>query len=249
VRKAPSLAEYQSALTAYRDAGDLNGVDSCIVNIGAWQMWHGDFEGGRQTLSGLRRDAGQIHTLSAGLWKGYGDIWEGHVGRAVRGLTAARDSALQLALPEYVAHAEQLLAEAYRLGGDAHKARRSINSALAKLAAIDAATLTAEVLALSARIHAESGERAAALADADAAEELAIHNAITGYSLVAWHLSITYRLLGDDAAARRFAEEAARAFGEDAMQMDADAAECWSLLPWHREVIAFLSGRDTSAAG
>jgi|GEM_PF-4911898 len=223
--------------------GDLDGIDGCTVNIGAWQMWHGDFESGRRTLRGLRGDAAHRHRLAAGLWRGYGDIWEGQLERAVRELTAARGLALQLALPEYVAHAEQLLAEAYWLSGDPDKARRSINAALDRLSTIDAATLTAEVLALSARLHAERHEREAALADADAAEELAIKSAIAGYSLVAWHLSVTYRLLGDLSAALRFAEEAARAFGEDAMQMDADAAERWSLLPWHREIIAFLSGR------
>jgi len=45
------------------------------------------------------------------------------------------------------------------------------------------------------------------------------------------------------ALAGHFAEAAARAFVEGAMRMDADLAEAYSSLPWHRHTVAYLSGR------
>jgi len=235
--------ELKAALAAYRDVGDADGIDNCIVTIGAWQMWRGDFEAGRRTLAELRTDARKIHTVSAGLFRGYGEMWEGRLESAVRELSPARELAARLNLPRYVAHAEELLAETYRLAGDPIQARRSLDAALDKIPTVDAPTLLVDALALSARLYAESGAWEAARADASAAEEAATRHAMQGYSLIAWHLSVAHALTGDNASAVRLAQESARAFVADALHMDAEAAECWSRLPWHREAIAFLWGR------
>ena len=238
--------ELDAALAAYRDVGDADGVDTCIVMIGSWQMWRGDFEAGRRTLSELRSDAREIHALSAGIFRGYGEMWEGRLESADRELSAALGVAARLNLPQYVAHAEELLAETYRLGGDAKRARRSLDAAFAALARIDQPTLLCDARALSARLYAESGDREAARAEAVAAEGLASRHAVQGYSLISWHLAVAHALVGDSASAMRLAGESARAFVDDALHMDAEAAECWSRLPWHREAIAFLAGRNAS---
>jgi predicted ATPase/DNA-binding SARP family transcriptional activator len=238
--------ELKAALAAYRDVGSADGIDTCIVIIGTLQMWRGDFEAGRRTLAELRTDARKIHIVSACIFRGYGDMWEGRLESAERELSAARELAARLNLPRYVAHANQLLAETYRLAGDPVRARRSLDAALDKLPAGDAAILLVDALALSARLHAESGNREAAQTDASAAEELAMRHTMQGFSLIAWHLSVAYSLLGDAASAERLARESARAFVDDALHMDAEAAECWSRLPWHREAIAFLSARNAS---
>ena len=238
--------ELKVALAAYRDVGDAAGIDNAVLIIGSSQMWRGDFEAGRRTLAQLRSDARQIHTLSAAIFRGYGEIWEGRLENAERELSAARGMATRLNLPQYVAHAEQLLAETYRLTGDAQQARRSLDAALDRLSTIDQPTLLADTLALSARLHAESGDSDAARADASAVGKLATRHTISGYSLIAWHLSVAHARMGDAASAVRLAEESARAFVDDALQMDPEAVECWSRLPWHREAIAFLSGRNAS---
>jgi predicted ATPase/DNA-binding SARP family transcriptional activator len=232
--------ELKAALAACRDIGDAAGIDNCIVMIGTGQIWRGQFEAGRRTLAELRSDARQIHTLSASIFRGYGEMWEGRLESAERELSAARNLAARLNLPRYVAQAEELLAEAYLLAGDAKLARRSLDAALEKLPTVDTPTLRADSLALSARLHAKSGDWEAARAEAGATEELAARHSIQGYSLIAWHLSVAHALMGDAASALRMAQESARAFTEDALHMDAEAAECWSRLPWHRDVIAFL---------
>jgi len=236
--------EVKAALAAYRDVGDQAGIDGGILNVAAWQSFCGDFEAVRQTLSELRAGARPLHALFATGILGYADMWEGRLKSAIAKLCSARDEAKRLKLPRYVALASLWLAEAYRLNGDAKKARRSIDVAADNLAAFEEPDTIADVRALSARLYATQGNRDAALADAAAVEELAAAQTIPGFAFVAWHLAVAYALLGEGPASERCAAEAARAFTEDAMQMSPVAVEHWSRLPWHREIIAFLSGRQ-----
>ena len=234
----------KAALAAYRDVGDPAGIDSGILNLAAWQSFCGDFDAVRQTLSQLRTGARPIHALLATGLLGYADMWEGRLESAVAKLRGARDVAKRLKLPRYVALAELWLAEAYRLSGNAREARRSIDAAARNLSTLEEPDTIADVRALSARLYATRDDRDAALADARATEELAARQPIPGYAFVAWHLAVAYALIGDGEAADRCAAEAARAFMQDALQMSPDAIEHWSRLPWHREIIAFLSGRS-----
>ena len=52
--------------------------------------------------------------------------------------------------------------------------------------------------------------------------------------------------MNDTSAAQRFAELAARAFVDEALRMDADLAEAYSQLAWHRETFAYLNARVRS---
>jgi hypothetical protein len=114
---------------------------------------------------------------------------------------------------------------------------------LVQLAALEQPGSCAELRALSARLHAEQGDLDASLADARASRALMERYPIQDRSQAAWHLAVAYAHAGDDETASQLAAESARAFVEDALQLSAEAGEFYSALPWHQEVIAFLSGR------
>ena len=96
---------------------------------------------------------------------------------------------------------------------------------------------------ISARLYAELGEIDAALAEARVVEEIVANHAVYGFSSIGWHLAVIYALSGEETTASHYAARAAKAFVDDAMGMNAAAAEFFSRLPWHRELFAFLGGR------
>ena len=61
-----------------------------------------------------------------------------------------------------------------------------------------------------------------------------------------WNLTAASALLGDEPAAREFAESAARRFCDEALAMPPDLAESYSRLPWLIDTFAYLAGREVS---
>jgi hypothetical protein len=60
------------------------------------------------------------------------------------------------------------------------------------------------------------------------------------YSETAWHLTATYALLGEEAAARRLAQIGARAFAGDATHMPPEIASAYAQLSWNKHLAAYL---------
>lgn len=232
-----------ATIEAFRDVGDTEGLDQAILNLGARQVWCGDFEGARRTLQALSANVLPAQRIRAGLIRGMVEMGQGRLKKAITELTAARREAFELNMPLRIAWADARLAEMWWLDGDPVEARRLLDETLARLATLEQPGLCAELHALSARVHSEQGDFDGARAQARASGDLTERCPVQDRSQAAWHLAVTYALAGDAETASRFAAESARAFAEDAMQMSADAAEFYSALPWHREVIAFLSGR------
>jgi hypothetical protein len=130
-----------------------------------------------------------------------------------------------------------------RMGRDA-EAREFLDEALTGLQLLEQRALTMETRALFARFSAGVGDFEAARTHASRAIALAEGFQIQHFAEQAWHLAAAHVLLGESARARHFAESAARAFVEGAMRMDADLAESYSRLPWHRHTIAYLCKRS-----
>jgi hypothetical protein len=129
-----------------------------------------------------------------------------------------------------------------RMGRES-EARGYLGDALRDFVLLDQRALTLEVRAVFARFSAGIGDVEAARTHAAEAATLAAAFPVQHFAEQAWHLAATYALLGDSDLARHFAESAAVAFVEAAMRMEADLAEAYSRLPWHRHTIAYLCGR------
>jgi DNA-binding SARP family transcriptional activator len=242
-RFAEASGHMTATIEAYRDVGDTEGLCASVLNLSACQTLYGDFEGALRTLQTLGSgDLAAIHVIPA-LVRGYIEMRRGHLEKAVAELSSARQKASVLNMPLRVAQADASLAETLWLAGNAVESRRVLDAVLLQFAALEQPGASAELRALSARLHAEQGDLDASLADARASRTLMERYPIQDRSQAVWHLAVAYAYAGDDEAASRFAAESARAFVEDALQLSADAAEFYSALPWHQEVIAFLSGR------
>jgi DNA-binding SARP family transcriptional activator len=241
-RFAEASGHMTATIEAYRDVGDTEGLAASVLNLSAWQALYGDFEGALRTLQTLSSDDAAIHVIPA-LIRGNIEMRRGHLEKAVAELSSARQKASVLNMPVRVAQADASLAETLWLAGDAVESRRVLDEVLVQLAALEQPGSCAELRALSARLHAEQGDLDASLADARASRALMERYPIQDRSQAAWHLAVAYAHAGDDETASQLAAESARAFVEDALQLSAEAGEFYSALPWHQEVIAFLSGR------
>jgi hypothetical protein len=101
-----------------------------------------------------------------------------------------------------------------------------------------------EAHAQIAHVCAGMGNVGVARAHADVATTLSEHEPVQHFSEFAWLLSAAYAMMDDAVKAQRLAERAARAFVDEALRMDADLAEAYARLPWHRETMDFLNGRS-----
>ncbi|HEY5096278.1 MAG TPA: AAA family ATPase [Candidatus Eremiobacteraceae bacterium] len=241
-----TLREHERALEAYRDVGDVAGVAASIVNLATVRGFCGDREGAEalfnelpdQTLEQPGIALRVIYTRAALAMR------SGCMSEVENHLVEVRDLATRLKNELYIARVAALHGEfCARMGRDA-EARTFLDEALTGLQRLEQRALTMETRALFARFSAGVGDFAAARAHAAQAIALAEGFQIQHFAEQAWHLAAAHVLLGESARAWHFAESAARAFVEGAMRMDADLAESYSRLPWHRHTIEYLSDRS-----
>jgi hypothetical protein len=232
-----------ATIEAFRDVGDIEGLDGAIINLAARQAWCGDFEGARRTLLGLSDKVLPAQRIRSRLVRGAIEMGQGRLDNATAELAESRREAATLNMPLRVALADERLAEISWLKGDPATARQLLDETLARVAILEQPGFSAEMRALSARLYAEQGEVRASIGDADACRALMESYPVQDRGQALWHLAVAYALAADDATAYQFAAESARTFVEDALELSAAAAEFYSALPWCREVIAFLSGR------
>lgn len=238
--------ENERALAAYRDVADTVGINDLLLNLTAVRVACGDYREARRLLEALQPAADRTHwvTLRATMCRGIIDMREGHFVRAARAFTTARKNAAKLGIALYVARSIAFLGEVRAMSGLADEARMLLDEAIARFVKLGQPALCAEARALSAHLYAGVGDAEAARAEALRAQQISESVPVQDYSQVAWHLAATNALLGDREAAIRFAEASARAFAEDALRMEADLAETYAHLPWHRYAFAYLAGRD-----
>jgi DNA-binding SARP family transcriptional activator/predicted ATPase len=241
-----TLREHERALEAYRDVGDVAGVAASIVNLATVRGFCGDRDGAEALFKELPDQTIEqpgialriIFTRAALAMR------SGRMPEVENHLVAVRDLAARLKNELYAARVAALHGEfCARMGRNA-EARRFLDEALTGLMLLEQRALTMEMRALFARFSAGVGDFDAARTHAAQAAALAEGFQIQHFAEQAWHLAATHALLGDSDLARNFAESAARAFVEGAMRMDADLAEAYSRLPWHRHAIAYLSDRS-----
>jgi transcriptional regulator with AAA-type ATPase domain len=106
----------------------------------------------------------------------------------------------------------------------------------------------AELQSLVARVCAELHDEPAARAAIAEAESIA--QALPPETVPTnlwWNLAAACALLGGAANdAERFAQIAARTFGDNALELSPEDAESYSRLPWHIDTFALLAGREVS---
>lgn len=245
--KLRKLAEAEghmvASIGAYRDVGDSDGLNGAILNLSARQAWYGDSEGALRTVRAIGENLSAENQVRAGSIRGIIGLRLGRLENAIAELSAARRMAAELRVFKHAARAGAYLSEALWVAGDFVQSRRLLDQTFAQLATLEQPGLCAETRAFSARLYAEQGDLESSLADARMSRDLMECYTIQDRGQASWHLAVAYALAGDDELAAQLAAESARAFVEDAMQLSADAAEFYSALPWHREAIAFLSGR------
>jgi DNA-binding SARP family transcriptional activator len=240
-----SLREYERALEAYRDVGDVAGITESIVNLATVRGFCGDHDGAESLFKELPDQTVEQSGLGMRIryTRAAFAMRSARMSEAEKHLIAARDLATRLKNDLYVARTAALSGEFYARMGQNKKAQALLDEALAGLVLLEQRGLTMGTRAVFARFSAGVGDVDAARMHAAQAATLAEGFPIQHFAEYAWHLAATHALLGDAALAGHFAEAAARAFVEGAMRMDADLAEAYSSLPWHRHTVAYLSGR------
>lgn len=234
---------HMASIEAYRDVGDADGLNDAILNLCAQKVWYGDSEGTLRALQALGANAKATRQMKATTLRGVAAMRQGRLEEAVAELSAARRSAIELHLPMRACRIGLALAEALWLADDPVEARSALEETLSQLAAVEQPAFCAEVRAFSARLRAEQGDLDSSLADARASRDLLERYPVQDRSRLTWNLAFAYATAGDQKTASRLAAESARAFVDDALQLNAEAAELYCAMPWHREVIAFISGR------
>jgi DNA-binding SARP family transcriptional activator len=243
------LNEQGQALKAFEDVGDSSGIRDSIFNLINMRTICGDLSGARALLGSLTPEMLQIGwgAFRLALVRGVLELRCERFAEAAADLESAYAHAVELGTPHYVARAEGYLAELFARTGELGSARVRIDAAIAHMKALEQPGWLAELHALSAHLHATAGEFATARDDAAASEAIAATiEPLELYSEAAWHLTAAYALAGDDGAALGVGQTPARAFAQDALQMDSELAYTYACLPWNRHAVAFLAGRQPS---
>ncbi len=243
---AEALREHERALDGYRDVGDVSGCAATIVNLATVRAFCGDDQRAEALFRELPDAATEKpwNAMRIMLTRAALAMRSNRLGDAERHLSAARKLTTRLKTQLYAAHVAARYGELCARTKRDEEARTFLDEALTGLLQLEQRALTMETRALFARFTAGVGDFDSARAHAAQAAALAEGFPIQHFAEHAWHLAAAHSLLGDDGLARHFAEVAARAFVDEAMRMDADMAEAYSHLPWHRHIIAYLSGRS-----
>jgi DNA-binding SARP family transcriptional activator len=240
-----ALREQQAALAAFSDAGDEHGTFDMRMNLAAFRTWCGDHAAALVQVDAARATppATPWATLRMALIDGAIALGQERFDDAEAVLLSARSVAISLGAELHVARADGLRAEICARSGRSRQALVLLESTIAALASLGQPARRAELLALSAHVHADAGDAPAARAAAAAAVDAMQHSRPQGFSEAAWHLAAASALIGDDAGTETFARRAAAAFADDAQAMSADLIDNYARLPWHRYACDYLAGR------
>jgi tetratricopeptide (TPR) repeat protein len=239
-----ALAQQERALAAFRDLGNDEGVADSLINFAAWRYFCGDLAGCRSLLDEfgpLERHIPLTQLKFAQLRASLAGSLGNDGGE--RRLIEARKQAGELKASFFVA---RLNRELGKLAASERRFEAAVESLDAALIGIPPNTNRqheAEVLALSARVRATLGE-SNAVDLAARAMQLAENARMQAHSEIAWNAAAACAIAGDAATATRFAESSAAAAVREALGMPAHLAEAFLALPWHRQAVDFLWGRD-----
>jgi DNA-binding SARP family transcriptional activator len=240
-----ALREQQAALVAFNDAGDQLGAFEMRMNLAALRTWCGDHATALDQADAARATSPPTPwaTLRLALVDGVIALGQERFDDGEAVLLSARSVALSLGAELHVARSDGLRAEICARSGRGREALAILEATIAALTSLGQPARRAELLALSAHVHADAGDAPAARAAAEAAVDAMQQARPQGFSEAAWHLAAASALIGDDARAETFARRAAAAFAEDAQAMSADLIDTYARLPWHRYACDFLAGR------
>ena len=240
-----ALREHALTLAAYKEIGDETGIADALVNLASVRGFCGDHRGAIELLGELDAKVRERPwvMLRVAVANAVFLLRDQRASDALVCLGEAMNLATDLGNALYTAHVHRLYGEVYSVLDDSANARPHFDDAITGLAHLNQSRLLAETLAVSARLFAWNGEPDQARRQAKAAANLAEKFPVEHFAETAWHLAATYAILRDDDSAQHFAGIAARAFVDEAMHMDADLAQAYSKLPWHRNVIDYLNGK------
>ncbi|HVS45496.1 MAG TPA: AAA family ATPase [Verrucomicrobiae bacterium] len=241
-----ALREHELALDAYRDVGDAALVVNEILNVASVRGFCGDHLEAEALIAQISDEALQTPwiALVVAVNRAAFAMRSDRMNEAEAYLIVARDLASRLETALYGARIASRYGEFCALTGRNAEARKHLEEAISVLKLLAQPSYAVEALVVLARLCAGTGDLEAARAHAAEAADLAERFPIQHFAEYAWHLAATYALLDDDDAAKRFAGIAARAFVDAGMRMGADLVELYCALPWHRDTIAYLSGRS-----
>ena len=243
---ARGMIEYERVVRSLSELGDLQSATPTLLNLAGNLGWFGDCAGALRVLDQLDPQAldlpwvaFQAHAHRGTTWLRCGDLDLGE-----HHLRLARDLALQLGTASYAVHAQVMLAEIEARRGNFARACAELHEATTALVAFALPLAAAGAQALLARIRAELHDEPAARAAM--AQAIAFIGTAPSVELSKfwWDLAAASALLGDEATARDFAENAARMFAAEAMGARADMVETYARLAWHIDIFAYLAGRD-----
>jgi DNA-binding SARP family transcriptional activator/predicted ATPase len=240
-----ALREQQAALAAFSDAGDEHGAFEMRMNLAAFRTWCGDHAAALTEVDAARAVPPQTPwaTLRLAFLDGVIALGQERFDDAEAVLLSARSIAVSLGAELHVARADGLRAEICARSGRGDQALALLEPTIVALASLGQPARRAELLALSAHVHADAGNAPAARDAVVAAVDAMQQSRPQGFSEAAWHLAAASALIGDDAGAEAFARRAAAAFADDAQSMGADLIDNYSRLPWHRYACDYLAGR------
>jgi DNA-binding SARP family transcriptional activator len=238
-----AIREQERALTAYTLIGDATGVANTLVNLASIRGFCGDHAGAEALLSSLTEEAlaqpyvALLSTINRACFA----LRSGDVAGAEPHLVASTELAAKFKTVVLSARIALRFGEFYARTGSPDRAIASFAEALETFTSLDERALMIEAYARSAHLRATIGDADVARDHAGKAAALAENYPVQHFAEFAWLLSATYATLGDAPAARLFAERAALAFVDEALRMDADLAEAYAQLSWHRDTVDFLN--------
>jgi DNA-binding SARP family transcriptional activator len=238
-----AIREQERTLAAYTVVGDATGVANTIVNLASVRGFCGDHEGAEALLAGLTEEALALPyvALMSSLNRACFALRSGDVAGAEPYLIASAELAARFKTVVLSARIALRYGEFCARSGRAAQALTAFEGALETFISLKEPALMIEAHALIAHLLAETGNFTAARTHADLGAALTNVHSIQHFAEFAWHLSAAYALIGDGPAAQRFAELAVQAFVGEALRMDADLAEAYSQLAWHRDAMDFLN--------
>jgi hypothetical protein len=241
-----ALREQQAALAAFSDVGDEHGAFDTRMNLAAFRTWCGDHAAALVQADAARATSPPTPwaTLRLALIDGAIALGQERFGDAEAVLLSAREVAISLGAELHVARADAMRAEICARSGRSGEALGLLEPTIAALASLGQPARRAELLALSAHVHADAGDATAARDAVAAALDAMQLSSPQGFSEAAWHLAAASALTGDEAGADNFARRAAAAFADDAQAMSADLIDNYARLPWHRYACDYLAGRS-----
>jgi DNA-binding SARP family transcriptional activator len=240
-----ALVQQRRALEAFEDVADLTGKRDALFNLANIHTLCGDFAGAHSFLDCLTPEmtTGPWGGHRVGLVRGVLLLRSGRFAEAYDDFVIAREHAQTLKIIVQVARCSAYLGETLAHLGQLDEARAKLGEALSIAELGNNQGALGECRALSAQLHAITGDAEQARVDASLCEEIAPFEL---YSQTAWSLTAAYALLRDDASARRCAEAGARAFAEAAFHMTPDLIESYSRIWWNRNLITYLGEREVS---